>query len=58
MHEAAMKRLENYKAKKTKEVVGDGEEIEVDDAENLSTNEIDSIYKRSLEYFLFFTLHF
>jgi DNA repair protein RAD5 len=28
------------------EVVGDGEEIEVDDAENLTENELDLIYKR------------
>lgn len=34
------------KTKKVKEIVGDGEEIEVEDAEDLSKNDIDQIYKR------------
>ncbi|KAJ2918384.1 hypothetical protein MD484_g2007, partial [Candolleomyces efflorescens] len=33
--------------KKVKEIVGDGEEIEVEDDGDLSTNDIDSIYKRA-----------
>ncbi|KAF9011125.1 SNF2 family N-terminal domain-containing protein [Cyathus striatus] len=35
------------KPEAVKEVVGDGEEIEVDDAEALSTNDIDMIYKKA-----------
>lgn len=46
-HEA-LKKMASRPAKKKKEVVGDGEEIEVDenDEEVLSTNDIDSIYKK------------
>jgi DNA repair protein RAD5 len=40
------KRIDKHSGKKVKEVVGDGEEIEVDDEEELSKNEIDSIYNR------------
>lgn len=32
--------------KKTTEIVGDGEEIEVEDAEELSKNDIDTIYSK------------
>jgi hypothetical protein len=47
-HEA-LKKMAPRPAKKKKEVVGDGEEIEVDenDEEVLSTNDINSIYKKS-----------
>lgn len=44
LHEEALKRI--AKAKKVTEIVGDGEEIEVDDSEELSNNDIDMIYKR------------
>jgi DNA repair protein RAD5 len=46
VHQEALERLAKKKSKKVTEVVGDGEEIEVDDAEDLSKNEIDAIYKR------------
>jgi DNA repair protein RAD5 len=46
LHEEALEQLAKKKSKKVTEVVGDGEEIEVDDAEDLSKNEIDAIYKR------------
>ena len=32
--------------KKIKEIVGDGEEVEVDDAEELSKNDIDAIFTK------------
>jgi len=44
--EAALKRIGGKPTKKVKEIVGDGEEIEVDDAEVLSNNEITTIYQR------------
>lgn len=40
------KRVGKHPGKRVKEIVGDGEEIEVDDGEELSKNEIDSIYNR------------
>ncbi|RXW22669.1 hypothetical protein EST38_g3186 [Candolleomyces aberdarensis] len=43
-HEA-LKKMAARPAKKVKEIVGDGEEIEVEDGGDLSTNDIDSIYK-------------
>jgi DNA repair protein RAD5 len=46
LHEETLKRLATRKSKKVTEIVGDGEEIEVDDAEDLSKNDIDTIYKR------------
>ncbi|RDB29142.1 DNA repair protein RAD5 [Hypsizygus marmoreus] len=47
VHEEALKRLAKRKVKTVTEIVGDNEEIEVDDAEDLSKNEIDTIYKRA-----------
>ncbi|KAG6830349.1 hypothetical protein H0H92_001142 [Tricholoma furcatifolium] len=47
LHEEAMNRLAKHKSKRVKEIVGDNEEIEVDDAEDLSKNDIDAIYKRA-----------
>ncbi|KAF5385213.1 hypothetical protein D9615_001117 [Tricholomella constricta] len=47
IHEEALKRLAKHKSKKVTEIVGDDEEIEVDDAEDLSKNDIDAIYKRA-----------
>lgn len=45
-NEEVLDRLAKKKSKKVTEVVGDGEEIEVDDAEDLSKNEIDAIYNK------------
>ncbi|KAG5652932.1 hypothetical protein H0H81_003075 [Sphagnurus paluster] len=47
VQEEALKHLANHKAKKVTEIVGDNEEIEVDDAEDLSKNDLDAIYKRA-----------
>ncbi|TFK41996.1 DNA repair protein RAD5 [Crucibulum laeve] len=47
IHEEAMKRLGERKTKTVTEIVGDGEEIEVEDAEELSENDIDMIYKKA-----------
>ncbi|KDR85554.1 hypothetical protein GALMADRAFT_51611 [Galerina marginata CBS 339.88] len=47
LEEEALKRLADRSIKKVKEIVGDGEEIEVDDAEELSKNDIDAIYTRA-----------
>ncbi|GLB43501.1 putative HIRAN domain containing protein [Lyophyllum shimeji] len=47
IHEQALKRLASRKTKKVTEIVGDNEEIEVDDAEELSKNDIDAIYQRA-----------
>ncbi|TFK70420.1 hypothetical protein BDN72DRAFT_838861 [Pluteus cervinus] len=47
VHEEALKRMAQHKPQKVKEVVGDGEEIETEDAENLSMNELDLIYKKA-----------
>ena len=44
--EEALSRLKKSSGKKVKEIVGDGEEIEVDDGEELSKSEIDTIYNR------------
>jgi DNA repair protein RAD5 len=46
IRDEALKQLAGRQAKKATEIVGDGEEIEVDDAEDLSKNDIDAIYKR------------
>ncbi|KAG5341638.1 hypothetical protein C0989_008396 [Termitomyces sp. Mn162] len=47
IHEEALHRLAKHKSKKVTEIVGDDEEIEVDDAEDLSKNDLDAIYKRA-----------
>lgn len=47
LHDEAREQLAKIKSKKMIEIVGDGEEIEVDDAEDLTKNEIDAIYKRA-----------
>lgn len=47
IHEEALKRMAQHPTKKVKEIVGDGEEIEVEEAEELSKNDIDTIYKRA-----------
>ncbi|KAJ6520356.1 RAD5-like protein [Mycena sanguinolenta] len=47
IHEEAMKKIAQRKSKKVTEIVGDGEEIEVDDGEELSENDLDTIYKKA-----------
>ncbi|KAF7347384.1 DNA repair protein RAD5 [Mycena venus] len=47
IHEEAMKKIAQHKTKKVTEIVGDGEEIEVDDAEELSENDLDMIYQKA-----------
>ncbi|KAF8167532.1 DNA repair protein RAD5, partial [Crassisporium funariophilum] len=47
VQEEAMKRIAKRPVNKVKEIVGDGEEIEVEDAEDLSKNDIDAIYQRA-----------
>lgn len=44
--EEALKKLAKRPVKKVKEIVGDGEEIEVDDSEELSKNDLDTIYTK------------
>lgn len=46
LHDEAREQLAKIESKKMIEIVGDGEEVEVDDAEDLTKNEIDAIYKR------------
>ena len=50
--EEVSKKLAKRPVKKVKEIVGDGEEIEVEDSEDLSRNDIEAIYSRS--YFFSF----
>lgn len=45
IHEEALK-MARHPGKKVKEVVGDGEEIEVDDVEDLSKKDLDTIYSK------------
>lgn len=44
--EEVSKKLAKPPIKKVKEIVGDGEEIEVEDTEDLSRNDIEAIYTR------------
>ena len=44
--EEALKVKLKRPVKKVKEIVGDGEEIELEDAEVLSDNDIDAIYQK------------
>jgi len=46
MPEEAFKKLAKRPIKKIKEIVGDGEEIEVEDTEDLSKNDIEAIYTK------------
>lgn len=46
VQEEALKKLAGQTPKKVKEIVGDGEEIEVDAVEVLSKNEIETIYSK------------
>ncbi|KAG6851386.1 hypothetical protein H0H93_005784 [Arthromyces matolae] len=47
IYEDALDRIAKRKTKTVKEIVGDDEEIEVDDAESLSKNDIDTIYRKA-----------
>ncbi|KAJ7292782.1 RAD5-like protein [Mycena rebaudengoi] len=47
IHDEALKTMAQRKSKKVTEIVGDGEEIEVDDGEDLSENDLDMIYKKA-----------
>ncbi|KAK7465321.1 DNA helicase rad5 [Stygiomarasmius scandens] len=47
LKEEASKVLSQPKAKKVKEYVGDGEEIEVEEGEEVSKNDLDMIYKKA-----------
>ncbi|KAF8956086.1 RAD5-like protein [Flammula alnicola] len=47
IQEEALKKMAGRPVKKVKEIVGDGEEIEVEDAEDLSKNDIDAIYSKA-----------
>lgn len=49
MREEALKMTPPRPIKKIKEIVGDGEEIELEDAEVLSDNDIDAIYQKSVQ---------
>ncbi|KAH9486419.1 DNA repair protein RAD5 [Psilocybe cubensis] len=46
-HEENLQKLAKRPVRKVKEIVGDDEEIEVDDSEELTKNEIDAIYSRA-----------
>lgn len=48
VQEEALKRIAQRKSKKVTEIVGDGEEIEVEDSEDLSKNDLDMIYERQV----------
>ncbi|KAJ7201358.1 DNA repair protein RAD5 [Mycena pura] len=47
IHDEAMKNMAQRKGKKVTEIVGDGEEIEVDDDEELTENDLDMIYRKA-----------
>ncbi|CAK5264621.1 unnamed protein product [Mycena citricolor] len=47
IHDEAMKNIAKHKPKKVTEIVGDGEEIEVDEGEELTENDIDLIYQKA-----------
>lgn len=49
MREEALKITRQHPVKTVKEIVGDGEEIELEDAEVLSDNDIDAIYQRLVQ---------
>ena len=50
--------IPQQKAKKHMEIVGDGEEIEVEDGEDLSKSDLDVIYRRYdiRQYFIILTI--
>lgn len=47
IHEEALKKMSQRKSKKVTEIVGDGEEIEVEDEEELTENDLDMIYQKA-----------
>ncbi|KAJ6623172.1 SNF2 family N-terminal domain-containing protein [Mycena sp. CBHHK59/15] len=47
IHDEAMKKMAQHKSKKVKEIVGDGEEIEVEEGEELSENDLNTIYQKA-----------
>lgn len=49
IQEGAIKVTINRPIKKVKEIVGDGEEIELEDAEVLSENDIGAIYQKLVQ---------
>lgn len=49
VQEEALKGTVKRPVKKVKEIVGDGEEIELEDAEVLSDNDIDAIYQKFVQ---------
>jgi DNA repair protein RAD5 len=49
MREKALKVTRERPVKKVKEIVGDGEEIELEDAEVLSDNDIGAIYQKLVQ---------
>ena len=49
MREEALRATLGRPVKKVKEIVGDGEEIELEDAEVLSDNDIDAIYQKLVQ---------
>lgn len=54
--EEGSKKLAKRPVKKVKEIVGDGEEIEVEDTEDLSRNDIEAIYTRCYLFFFDYVL--
>ncbi|KAJ6601311.1 DNA repair protein RAD5 [Mycena vulgaris] len=47
IHEEALKKMAQHKPKKVTEIVGDGEEIEVEEGEELTENDLDMIYQKA-----------
>ncbi|KAJ7110331.1 DNA repair protein RAD5 [Mycena crocata] len=47
IHEEALKKMAQRKSKKVTEIVGDGEEIEVEEGEELTENDLDMIYQKA-----------
>lgn len=52
VREEALKRTLERPVKKIKEIVGDGEEIELEDAEVLSNNDIVAIYQKFVQHLI------
>ncbi|KAJ7640954.1 DNA repair protein RAD5 [Roridomyces roridus] len=47
IHQEALEKMAKDKKKKVTEIVGDGEEIEVEEGEELNKNDLDMIYKKA-----------
>ena len=52
MREEALKITRERPVKKVREIVGDGEEIELEDAEVLSDTDIDAIYQKLVQWLI------